>query len=542
LLGTISLVLVHQHGGVPLSYAATWAGAALVGLVVGGLASRGSPLGVVAAALLDAALGAVLLLVHDGTLRALLPVLPVSDLELVGTVLTAIAAVLLGWSAVCVGAVPQALRYARWLNDAAEPLPAGSTERAFPPPPVPASRASAWRIPAAAPADARSRRRLYFVLAGFAIGFGAGIGVLASSREGPAASARAPVPPRPIVEPILDGGAARPSVASGAAAAPGAAGPPVIGRAGTEPTAGSAPGALGDASHHGPPTPVDDLIATQRAALARGDLDGVVSTLAPSVFGFGVAAAGVAVGRDAVAALLIADLGELVRDGADVDVRFAHVGEAAEHAWIALDLELAARSGASRRFAVTQLAAWTGSAWRVVAWHWAVPVADVVADRMHLLGTKPALAPIPVGALAPSGEAGGSAGDPLTALDAAVRAAFGSRAGFAAARSDHSRGFNFGSAPNERIVGGVAVARIFGRLRAELRLHDAIRITPASEWGPGRGEAVRVAYSASNVDFSTRTSAATEITHTFRVLGIWLREEAGWRLVSTQWSHGGPIR
>lgn len=36
--------------------------------------------------------------------------------------------------------------------------------------------------------------------------------------------------------------------------------------------------------------------------------------------------------------------------------------------------------------------------------------------------------------------------------------------------------------------------------------------------------------------------AATNLTQTFRVLAILLKEGADWRIVQTQWSHGGPIR
>jgi hypothetical protein len=39
-----------------------------------------------------------------------------------------------------------------------------------------------------------------------------------------------------------------------------------------------------------------------------------------------------------------------------------------------------------------------------------------------------------------------------------------------------------------------------------------------------------------------KTRAATSLTHTFRVLAILLLEDGAWKIVQTQWSHGGPIR
>ncbi len=131
--------------------------------------------------LLDAALGIVLLAVEYETLRALLKVLPTSDVEMIADVVTVIGASLLGAFALCALAIPQALRYTRWMHEETEPRLASSTARGFPPPPVSAARNSVWRLPIVAPEETRSRRRMYFMLAGFAIGFGGGIGVLVSS-------------------------------------------------------------------------------------------------------------------------------------------------------------------------------------------------------------------------------------------------------------------------------------------------------------------------------------------------------------------------
>jgi hypothetical protein len=252
--------------------------------------------------------------------------------------------------------------------------------------------------------------------------------------------------------------------------------------------------------------------------------------LAPGVFGFGVDAGEVGEGKDAVERQLRKDLGELVEGGAKVTVGYAKLGEARHHAWIALELEVSARGRSTRRFAVTELAAWIGGAWQVVAWHWAIPVPDKTAERMAALGTKPSPKPIASVLTGPK------------ELDDAVRAAFASRRAFAAAWSEHPAGFNFGSGPRERILGGAAVRRVFGKLSSKIRLHDGVRVVAASAWDPAHKDAPAIAFAAANVDFTSKTRAATDLTHTFRVLAVLVLEDGAWKIVQTQWSHGGPIR
>ena len=213
-----------------------------------------------------------------------------------------------------------------------------------------------------------------------------------------------------------------------------------------------------------------------------------------------------------------------------VDVKYTTSGDAHHHAWIALELDVSAPGRPLRRFAVTELAAWIDGAWTIVAWHWAIPVLDKTAERMAVLGTKPSPKAVPSLLTGPK------------ELEDAVRAAFASRRAFAAARSLHPDGFNFGSGPRERTVGGATVKRVFEKLSAKIRLHDGVRAVAASAWDPAQKDAPTVAFAAANVDFTTKTKAATDLTHTFRVLAVLLRENGAWKIVLTQWSHGGPIR
>src|SRR6185436_19087171 len=93
--------------------------------------------------------------------------------------------------ALCLIALPQGMRYAEWFRGAAAVRTAMSTARGFPPPPVPA-RTSAYIIPAEERPE--SRRRLYMILGGLAIGVGAGVGALVSSTRPSSTASEAPAP------------------------------------------------------------------------------------------------------------------------------------------------------------------------------------------------------------------------------------------------------------------------------------------------------------------------------------------------------------
>jgi hypothetical protein len=108
-------------------------------------------------------------------------------------------------------------------------------------------------------------------------------------------------------------------------------------------------------------------------------------------------------------------------------------------------------------------------------------------------------------------------------LAKAMREAFASKASFVDARSTRAEAFNFGSAPGERVGGGEAIKKVFGRLKATIHLHDAVKVGMIGARG---------GWGAANVDFTDK-----DATQTFRVLAIWLREDDGWRIVQTQWSN-----
>jgi ketosteroid isomerase-like protein len=548
LLGTIALVLVQQNKTGGMAYVGAWVGAALVGLVFGGLMGRGGMISLIACAVIDATFGIVLLALDHQVLRGLVRVLPASDVDMIAGILVGAGVTLLAASALSLVAIPQALRYARWLvaeakreEDEAQPQPprratsqmqytlsqhSGLSVRPSPnnlDPVIPSSASTArgwapntaklsvWNMPAASPEEKRSRRRLYFALAGFAIGFGAGIGVLVSSaakKTKQTADVVATTPDARIAEAPRNPASAD----SDARVAPDAESP--VGEGGAKEDLPS----------------IQMLIQDQRVAIANADPKALVATLAQSAVGFGIDADEVGEGRDALAKFIERDLGELPDAGFTVDSKFQTYGEAQNHAWIALEIEVSAPGRATRHIAITELVVAMDKKWQVVAWQWAVPVPDATAEKLAILGTLPAPKSITDMNLAPK------------EVESAVRAAFASRAAFADARSERADGFNFGSAPGERIIGGTAIKKLFGRIKAEIKVHDGMRIASGDMWDPAQKGAPYIAYAIANVDFTTRTRAATDLTQTFRVLAVLLKEGSEWKIVQTQWSHGGPIR
>ncbi|HZJ64619.1 MAG TPA: nuclear transport factor 2 family protein, partial [Kofleriaceae bacterium] len=274
---------------------------------------------------------------------------------------------------------------------------------------------------------------------------------------------------------------------------------------------------------------VDHMLAAQRAAIANADSNALSALLSTRAFAFGVDADEVAEGRDAIAAQLTRDLGEVPPGGLTVESKALTVGQERGHAWIAEELDITTPGRERRRLAITELAAAIDGQWLIVAMHWASPVDDATAERLAILKTMPTPHPI------------ADRREGADELETAVRAAFASRATFTDALSERPDAFNFGSG-GERVRGGYAIKRIFGRLRAQIRMHDGARVIAGSFWDPSQKTAPWIGWAAVNVDFTSKTRAATEITQTFRVLAVLLKDGADWKIVQTQWSNGGPVR
>jgi SnoaL-like protein len=249
----------------------------------------------------------------------------------------------------------------------------------------------------------------------------------------------------------------------------------------------------------------EELVALEEAALARADTAALAALLTTDAFAIGRDADQLATGPAGVADALSSSLGA----GRDrLARRSLHIGRDGDDlAWLATELDVAAT-----RFAATQLAVRdpkTGT-WRAAAWH----LAERVPNRRAYALAKDGTLPSPI-AITERGD---------RPLRIAFQAAFASRQRLTDAFADRDDTVDFGSAPGERILGGPAIKRAFGKLTAELAIHDGVatgRVTARAGWA------------AANVDYVLRDGTA----QTYRVLAILVDD----KVVLAHWSNGGPL-
>lgn len=478
-LGLASLPVVHDlHGGMHSVIAAIVA--ALAAIVAGTLVWRGNMVALALAIGVDIGFG-ISLPRGGAAIGALLQLLPADDAHAADVAVTAGAIAMFAAAVLCALAIPSALalRRSRLEPQPGEPDPAGTLPGVGPARGVPTRTLQAQAAPA-------SRRGLVIAVVAVAV-VAVGVVVIAAMSSGGKQGVRLRT---------ADSGQKQTAIARAASArTPGDA-------------AVSVAAAPGDAAVADAAAPsLDDFAASWHAALARpDDLEHVLDA---KVFAFGPDAHDVADRRAQAIAMLRRELG-----GAHgVEIRFSKLGQEGDVGWGAEELAVGGKP-----YVVTWVAGQGGGAWTIAALCWAVAVPNDTAYRLARDGTLGVPDAVP------------DTHDD-SPLAEAMRTAFASRPSFVAARSARPDAFNFGSAPGERIAGGEAIAHTFDRLRATIRLHDAVRVGAIGASG---------GWGAANVDFTDADRDGTPVTQTFRVLAAWLHEDAGWRIVQTQWSNPRP--
>jgi len=248
---------------------------------------------------------------------------------------------------------------------------------------------------------------------------------------------------------------------------------------------------------------LDEFIARFHAALAKpADLPLLFQT---NAFGFGVDSHSVAETRDDLLKQLHDDIGA----PAPVTVKFSHVASEGDVGWFAEELRVGGKT-----FVISAVAGISDGAWTIYALHWASAMPNAEAYRLARSGDLAIPDAIPDN-------------HDTTQLAVAMKTAFSSKPSFVEARSTRADAFNFGSA-GERLKGGETIRKLFSRLRANIRLHDAVKVGMIGERG---------GWGAANVEFTDADRDGTEVTQTFRVLTAWVKEDAGWRMTMTQWSN-----
>lgn len=252
------------------------------------------------------------------------------------------------------------------------------------------------------------------------------------------------------------------------------------------------------------PPPLDPVLDKLHAALSTANAADLAALLDAKAFAIGADSNDLAEGRDAVVEQLRGDV-----NAGSLTVRFSLTGEDADTAWLAEELDIG-----GTKLTLTAGLALHDNAWTIDALHVAVPVPNATAYQLAREDDQSQPDVIP---------------DTKDASDLAdaTRRAFASKPSFVEARSTRPDAFNFGSAPGERLKGGETIKKVFSRINASIKLHDAVKVGPLGANG---------GWSVANVDF-TEALRDGDVTQTFRVLAIWLKNDAGWRMVLTQFSN-----
>ena len=475
-LSLASLPIVHDlHGGTHAAIASVIA--SLAAIVCGTLVWRGRLIPLALATGLDVGLGIVLPRGTSG-IGALLRILPQGDVSTAEALVTGGAIAMFVAAMLCLVALPSAIKLRRW------------------------ARAEMAR-PDYQPSDEPpEQKRLGTTLRG--------IGTMKLVPTQVLRAANAP----PRSKPAVIFAVAIPLIAIGIAVISATTGKKTSAKADLAFGSGSAKSVVADAAIaiDAPPTDaapiepsLEDFVDRFHTALGGGDAAALAALLDDKAFAFGVDSHEVAEGKDAASKMAIADVGK-----AAVTAKFHQVGREGDMAWIAEEL----RAG-GKTFVATYVAGLGTAGWSIAALHLALAMPNEEAYRLARDGDLAIPDAIP------------DLHDE-SSLAASMRTAFASKTSFVDARSTRADAFNFGSAPSERLSGGDQIKKVFGRIRATVHLHDAVRVGTVGKLG---------GWGAANVDFTDADKDGTDVTQTFRVLAVWVNEPAGWRIVQTQWSN-----
>ncbi len=496
-LSLASLPAAHDlHHGTHAAIGA--AIAAVAALIVGALAYGSRPVALGLAALIDVGFGIVLPR-GDSGLGQVFQMLRSGNGKGADTLITIAAVVMFASGAVCLIAIPSALAVKRW-----RARPRNTTERAV------RTRKGFEPLRASSPTEMvtnpprKPKGAIWpYIVVGLGVTLVAvGIGAIAASSGGGGGGA--------------SGKTAESGNSGSGSAAKRGSGTGTGTGSGSDSGSGSGTG-TGTGTGTAPATPAgpDEVIAAFHAALVHVDAGELAGVLAPKLFMFGAEANELGEGREAAIAILRHDLGDPPDGGFGVDAHKLAIGRDGQIAWVAQELGVNADKRPAKKFVSTAVLAEQNGTWSIVAICLAVAVPNEVAYKTARDGTLPAPDEIP------------NSHDASPHAEA-MRRGFASKAAFVDARSTRSDAFNFGSAPGERIVGGDAIRKTFAHLKAKLRLHDAVKVGAIGD---------RAGWGVANVDFTDADRDGTLVTQTFRVLAAWVKEDAGWRIVQTQWSN-----
>ncbi len=260
-----------------------------------------------------------------------------------------------------------------------------------------------------------------------------------------------------------------------------------------------------------PPGKLDSFVAVlgaEHAALG-GAAAGVVdhALFAPSAFGFGIDATEAGVGPELLASFAAKDLANQPSYDGIVKSRRTVRGAAM------LDAELVLYDNTAAFAMFTQLVVEDKGVPQVRAWSWSHAVSDSDATA----AARAKKLPVPAKITDVHGDA---------ELEAAARAAFASRDAYVEALSTRDDAFSFGNDIADEWV-GPQVKAAFQAMGGAFSLRDGLHVEKVTE---------DVGFAAGNINYK-----AGATTKTFRVLAVFTKEPAGWKILQAHWSYGLPI-
>lgn len=269
---------------------------------------------------------------------------------------------------------------------------------------------------------------------------------------------------------------------------------------------------------------IEDVLAAQRDAVRRGDGDGFAAAFVPDVFVFGPLAAHTLSGRDATARAIGSTFQQFLDPAQPptVTAQGATYGFTTDRrgAWV-FDVVAVASRGSTTTFHVSTVLARDGAAWKIAAQAWTTPVADDLAVPLAAQGQWPDPSRVPE-----------SVGDGSQAVRDGVTAFVG---GSPWPSSDARRdSMMIGTAPGEVRLGDAEIAPIIARARSAGVSFALLGGVTARALAGGS-----IAYAVYTAHLSVPHQGQT-VRLPVRVLDVYARDGAAYRIVSTHVSLGAP--
>jgi ketosteroid isomerase-like protein len=260
-------------------------------------------------------------------------------------------------------------------------------------------------------------------------------------------------------------------------------------------------------------------------AMTEGAIEPWGERLADDALMFGSAPSEAYPGKAAIVHALHEQLDPVIAEGVRpvVEPTALEIGLAPDGraAWVSDRFDYVIPRGTQRigfHFRMTMLVVEDGGAWKIAAAHLSVGVPNAEAMRLAAAGE---LAPLPDvgGGLAPGAE-------PLPAALANLAASF----------SEREDAFLFGSDPEERLRGGMAIKELVGSQWQD----GGTSITPRGALRGALAPSGTVGWVAGNVDFTVTVPGGEKVTQPYRMLLVCLREGEAWKVVQAHFSNGVP--